>query len=68
MPLNSSERIGTSTGVQSISRTYQQTIPTWAEMHNLIQSAFENGHTFFDAAEKYGPLKVKRILGEGLEL
>jgi aryl-alcohol dehydrogenase-like predicted oxidoreductase len=54
-------------GVQNMSRTYQQTIPTHAEMHNIIRSAFDNGLTFYDAAEAYGPLEVERILGEGVE-
>lgn len=54
-------------GVQNMSRTYQQTIPTRAEMHNIIRSAFDNGLTFYDAAEAYGPLEVERILGEGVE-
>ncbi|KRB61536.1 aldo/keto reductase [Rhizobium sp. Root708] len=54
-------------GVQNMSRTYQQTIPTRAEMHNIIRSAFDHGLTFYDAAEAYGPLEVERILGEGVE-
>lgn len=54
-------------GVQNMSRTYQQTIPTRAEMHNIIRSAFENGLTFYDAAEAYGPHEVERILGEGVQ-
>lgn len=54
-------------GVQNMSRTYQQTIPTRAEMHNIIRSAFERGLTFYDAAEAYGPHEVERILGEGVE-
>jgi len=54
-------------GVQNMSRTYQQTIPTRAEMHNIIRSAFDHGLTFYDAAEAYGPLEAERILGEGVE-
>ncbi|WP_372776407.1 aldo/keto reductase [Mangrovibacterium sp.] len=54
-------------GVQNMSRTYQTTIPTRSEMHKIIRSAFDNGLTFFDAAEAYGPLEVERILGEGVE-
>lgn len=54
-------------GVQNMSRTYQQTIPTRAEMHAIIRSAFDHGLTFYDAAEAYGPLEVERILGEGVE-
>jgi len=54
-------------GVQNMSRTYQQTIPTRPEMHNIIRAAFDNGLTFYDAAEAYGPHEVERILGEGVE-
>lgn len=54
-------------GVQNMSRTYQTTIPTRAEMHNIIRAAFDHGVTFFDAAEAYGPHEVERILGEGIE-
>lgn len=53
-------------GVQNMSRTYQTTIPTRTEMHKIIQTAFDNGVTFFDAAEAYGPHEVERILGEGV--
>jgi len=54
-------------GVQNMSRTYQTTIPLRSEMHRIIRTAFENGVTFFDAAEAYGPFEVERILGEGIE-
>ena len=53
-------------GVQNMSRTYQTTIPTRSEMHNIIRKAYDNGVTFFDAAEAYGPHEVERILGEGV--
>jgi len=53
-------------GVQNMSRTYQQTIPTRPEMINIIRAAFDRGVTFFDAAEAYGPHEVERILGEGI--
>ncbi len=54
-------------GVQNMSRTYQTTIPTRSEMHKIIRTAFDNGVTFFDAAEAYGPFEVERILGEGIK-
>lgn len=54
-------------GVQNMSRTYHQTVPTRAEMHNIIRNAFDRGLTFYDAAEAYGPHEVERILGEGVE-
>jgi aryl-alcohol dehydrogenase-like predicted oxidoreductase len=53
-------------GVQNMSRTYQTTIPSRPEMHNIIRTAFEKGVTLFDAAEAYGPFEVERILGEGI--
>lgn len=53
-------------GVQNMSRTYQTTIPTRAEMFAIIRTAFEHGVTFYDAAEAYGPHEVERILGEGV--
>ncbi|PJJ07742.1 aryl-alcohol dehydrogenase-like predicted oxidoreductase [Flavobacterium sp. 1] len=54
-------------GVQNMSRTYQTTIPSRSEMHRIIRTAFDNGVTFFDAAEAYGPLEVEKILGEGVQ-
>jgi aryl-alcohol dehydrogenase-like predicted oxidoreductase len=54
-------------GVQNMSRTYQTTISSRAEMINIIRTAFDRGVTFFDAAEAYGPHEVERILGEGIE-
>jgi len=53
-------------GVQNMSRTYQTTIPSRPEMVNIIQTAFDRGVTFYDAAEAYGPHEVERILGEGV--
>ncbi|MBN4076019.1 MAG: aldo/keto reductase [SAR86 cluster bacterium] len=53
-------------GVQNMSRTYQTTIPTRPEMINIIQTAYDSGITFYDAAEAYGPHEVERILGEGV--
>jgi aryl-alcohol dehydrogenase-like predicted oxidoreductase len=53
-------------GVQNMSRNYQTTIPSRTEMHRIIQSAFDNGVTLFDAAEAYGPFEVEKILGEGV--
>lgn len=53
-------------GVQNMSRNYQTTIPSRPEMHRIIQSAFDNGVTLFDAAEAYGPFEVEKILGKGV--
>lgn len=54
-------------GVQNMSRTYQTTIPLRSEMHKIIRTAFDNGVTFFDSAEAYGPFEVEKILGEGIQ-
>lgn len=54
-------------GVQNMSRKYETTVPYRPEMLNVIREAFDNGVTFFDAAEAYGPHEVERILGEGIE-
>ncbi|KGO90979.1 aldo/keto reductase [Flavobacterium subsaxonicum] len=51
-------------GVQNMSRTYQTTVPSRPEMHNIIRKAYDNGVTLFDAAEAYGPFEVEKILGE----
>ena len=53
-------------GVQNMSRTYQTTVPSRPEMHNIIRTAYDRGVTFYDAAEAYGPHEVERILGEGV--
>lgn len=44
-------------GVQNMWRTYQTTIPTRAEMLNIIRKAFDQGVTLFDTAEAYGPFE-----------
>ncbi|CCH48370.1 aldo/keto reductase [Pseudodesulfovibrio piezophilus] len=53
-------------GVQNMSRKYETTVPYRPEMIDVIRTAFDNGVTFFDAAEAYGPFEVERILGEGV--
>ncbi len=53
-------------GVQNMSRKYTTGVPLRSEMHNIIRTAYDNGVTFFDAAEAYGPHEVERILGEGI--
>jgi aryl-alcohol dehydrogenase-like predicted oxidoreductase len=53
-------------GVQNMTRTYQTTVPYRPEMLNIIRSAYDNGVTFFDAAEAYGPHLVEELLGEGV--
>ena len=53
-------------GVQNMSRKYTTEVPYRSEMHRIIRTAFDNGVTFYDAAEAYGPHEVERILGEGI--
>lgn len=53
-------------GVQNMSRRYETLVPHRPEMINIIRAAFDQGVTFFDAAEAYGPFEVERILGEGV--
>ncbi|WP_200842935.1 MULTISPECIES: aldo/keto reductase [unclassified Raoultella] len=53
-------------GVQNMSRKYDTSTPWRPEMVNIIRRAFDEGVTFFDAAEAYGPFEVEKILGEGV--
>ncbi len=53
-------------GVQNMSRTFHTTVPNRAEMHKVIRTAFDEGVTFFDTAEVYGPHEDERILGEAM--
>jgi len=57
---------GLGLGVQNMSRTYQTTVPYRPEIIDIIRKARDQGVTFFDAAEAYGPHEVERILGEGV--
>ncbi|WP_415921667.1 aldo/keto reductase [Tateyamaria sp. SN6-1] len=51
-------------GVQNHSRTFHTTVPNRAEMHRIIRRAVDEGITFIDTAEVYGPHESERILGE----
>ena len=53
-------------GVQNMHRTFHTIVPERADMITLIRTAFEEGITFFDCAEVYGPLECERILGEAM--
>lgn len=53
-------------GVQNMSRKYDTSTPWRPEMIGVIRRAYDEGVTFFDAAEAYGPLEVEKILGEGV--
>ncbi len=54
-------------GVQNMHRRYETTVPYRPEMLNIIRTAFDQGVTFFDCAEAYGPHEDERILGEAIE-
>lgn len=53
-------------GVQNMHRNFQTTIPDRNEMVAIIRAAFDNGVTFFDTAEAYGPHECERILGDAM--
>ncbi|WP_299295562.1 aldo/keto reductase [uncultured Tateyamaria sp.] len=53
-------------GVQNMHRTFHTVVPDRDEMIRLIRSAYEQGVTFFDCAEVYGPFTCERILGEAM--
>lgn len=54
-------------GVQNHSRKYTTETPYRPEMIDVIRSAFDQGVTFFDCAEAYGPHECERILGEAIQ-
>ena len=54
-------------GVQNMSRKYNTQVPYRPEMIDIIRNAFDQGVTFFDAAEAYGPHEVERILGDAVQ-
>jgi aryl-alcohol dehydrogenase-like predicted oxidoreductase len=54
-------------GVQNMHRTYQTTVPSRPEMLRVIRAAYDEGITFFDTAEAYGPHEDERILGEATQ-
>ena len=53
-------------GVQNMHRTFHTVVPDRDDMIALIRSAYEQGVTFFDCAEVYGPFECERILGEAM--
>jgi aryl-alcohol dehydrogenase-like predicted oxidoreductase len=54
-------------GVQNHSRKYTTETPYRPEMIDVIRTAFDQGVTFFDCAEAYGPHECERILGEAIQ-
>ncbi|MEO1723525.1 MAG: aldo/keto reductase [Pseudomonadota bacterium] len=53
-------------GVQNMHRTFHTVVPDRHDMIALIRAAYEQGVTFFDCAEVYGPFACERILGEAI--
>ena len=53
-------------GVQNMHRTFTTLVPDRADMVALIRTAFDEGVTFFDCAEVYGPYTCEEILGEAI--
>lgn len=53
-------------GVQNMHRTFHTVVPERSDMIDLLRSAYEQGVTFFDCAEVYGPFECERILGEAM--
>lgn len=53
-------------GVQNVARRYETTVPYRPDMVDLIRTAFDEGVTFFDTAEAYGPHEAERILGDAI--
>lgn len=54
-------------GVQNNFRKHTTETPYRPEQVALIQAAYDNGVTFFDCAEAYGPHECERILGEAIQ-
>ncbi len=54
-------------GVQNNSRKYTTETPYRPEQIDLLRAAFDQGVTFFDCAEAYGPHECERILGEAIQ-
>jgi aryl-alcohol dehydrogenase-like predicted oxidoreductase len=53
-------------GVQNMARKYETTVPYRPAMVALIREAYDQGVTFFDTAEAYGPHECERILGDAI--
>ncbi|MCG5433122.1 aldo/keto reductase [Mycobacterium sp. MYCO198283] len=58
---------GIGLGCQTMTGTLYGPVSSRDDMITLIRTAHEQGVTFFDTAEAYGPLESERIVGEALE-
>ena len=54
-------------GVQNQHRSFHSIVPNRDDMVRLIREAHDEGVTFFDCAEVYGPFDCERILGEAIQ-
>ena len=53
-------------GVQNMHRTFTTLVPDRDDMIALVRTAYDEGITFFDCAEVYGPFLCEEILGEAI--
>jgi aryl-alcohol dehydrogenase-like predicted oxidoreductase len=65
--LGSLEVSGIGLGCQTMTGKLYGPVTSRADMITLIRAAHDQGVTFFDTAEAYGPFESERIVGEALE-
>jgi aryl-alcohol dehydrogenase-like predicted oxidoreductase len=53
-------------GTQTMAGTLYGPVSSRADMVSIVRTAVDQGVTFFDSAEAYGPPECERILGEGV--
>jgi len=65
--LGSLEVSGIGLGTQTMPGNLYGPVSSRENMVALVRTAADQGVTFFDTAEAYGPFEAERILGEGLD-
>lgn len=65
--LGSLEVSGIGLGCQTMTGKLYGPVTSRADMITLIRAAHDQGVTFFDTAEAYGPFESERIVGEAVE-
>ena len=65
--LGSLEVSGIGLGCQTMTGKLYGPVTSRADMITLIRAAHDQGVTFFDTAEAYGPFESERIVGEALQ-
>ncbi|HEY9267634.1 MAG TPA: aldo/keto reductase, partial [Mycobacterium sp.] len=65
--LGSLEVSGIGLGCQTMTGRLYGPVTSRADMVTLIRTAHDQGVTFFDTAEAYGPFESERIVGEALQ-